>query len=129
MKVLVALILIAVGLLPIAASATPPTPSPASPMVKEIQEVVDASRQAVAQLTTERAQTTDPVRIQAIDAEASKIKQEVRLEIFRIQLRHYRAAGNYKAVAKLEAVIEKITAPAPKGQPQPRPTPDQLRRR
>lgn len=94
------------------ADATAPTPAerPMSPMMAEIVAAVDASHLAVAELSREIAQTTDQGEVLALQREVSRLKNEMRLETLRIQLRYAEAEGRTEAVATLERLLAGPTA-------------------
>ena len=96
-----------------AADATAPTPAERTvcSMMAEIAAAVDASHQAVAELSREIARTTDQGEALALQREVMRLKDEMRLETIRIQLRYAEAEGRTEAVATLERLLAGPTPP------------------
>ena len=103
---------------PVVASNVAVAPS----LIQELHAASAQTRSQIAALADERADTLNPARRETIDLEIVRLKKESNLEFYRIQLRHFQAAGNSEAVAALELVLDKMINPPRLAQPQERPT-------
>jgi hypothetical protein len=119
-----AILLLNASLVLCAAAADAPvaTPRPVSPMMAEITTAVTASQAAVAELSRGLATAVDQEAVLAIQRESARLKQEARLETFRIQMRYAAAEGRTEAVTRLERLLSDLTTPRAAGIPQ-RPAP------
>lgn len=97
---------------PLETAAPPPVPAPRqqTPMMAELSAAMDASRDAVAELSRglEHAANTD--EIMALQREITRIKDEARIETFRIQLRYAVAEHRSEDAARLESLITALNS-------------------
>lgn len=103
-------------------------PRPVPSMMQEINDSMAASREAIAALSANLAPNSGPQEILAAQREITRIKQEARLDLFRIQLRYAIAEGRTEAVAELKEVITELTTPQPVAVPA-RPAPVRVENR
>jgi len=99
-----------------------------TPMMAEIEALLKAEAEALADLNASFQQARDETEALAVQEEISRIKVETELNILRVQIRHARAAGHEDVAVKLEAAIEKMTNPPEVREPQPRSVADGSRR-
>ena len=108
--------------------ASAPTAPELSPMMVEINALLDAERLALADCRLEMDRATDMERRVELMERIHELKTGTELEILRVQLRYAREAGRLDTVQELEEAIEFMTDPRPVPAPEPRPRPDPDRR-
>ena len=89
-------------------------------MMVEIEALLAAEAEAVADLHARFQATTNETAALAIMMEIGRVKVETELNILRVQIRYARADGRVDVAEELEAAIEKMTSPPEIHQPQPR---------
>lgn len=119
-----AILLLSSSLVLCAAAADAPaaTPQPVSPMLAEITAAMTASQAAVAELSRGLSGAADQAAVLEVQREIARLKQEARLETFRIQMRYAAVEGRTEAAARLERLLSDLTSPRAADIPQ-RPAP------
>ena len=82
-----------------------------SPMMQDIQAVVEQSRTQAQELESRVALASDEESILAIQREIEELAQETELEILRVQVRHARLDGREELATKIEQDIADIQNP------------------
>ena len=104
-------------------AVAPALARPLSPLMIEINAVLEANRIEIEALTARYKAAADEREAVAAMQEVIRVKREADLEILRIQLRHARQEGRDDSVARLEEAIRLMTAPRPAIEPRYRPAP------
>jgi hypothetical protein len=103
-----------------------PAVRPLSPMMIEIEQVLENQKLAVAELRSELSRTTDGGRKIELLHTIHQLKADAELEILRVQLRYARREGRLETVQKIEEAIEYLTGPRPVPAAEPRTPPDRV---
>ena len=101
----------------------PPTAQP-SPMMRQIQDVLDMQQTTVAQLEDRFQAVTDEATALAIQREIRAILIQTELDILRIQADFARREGRDAVVRAIEISIERMISPPPPQAPTDRPAPE-----
>jgi hypothetical protein len=100
-------------------------PQELSPMMREIVAACDASQIAVDALTQQIAATTDATAALALQRQVEQMRSQLEIELLQIQARYARQEGRLADAAEIEAAIEQMMAPRPRGVTVPRALPDE----
>jgi hypothetical protein len=103
-------------------------PEKHSPMMREIIAAWEASQVAVAAVEQQISATTDPMAALALQRQVEEMREQVEVELLRIQARYARQEGRLDDAAQIDAAIAEMTAPRPRGVPVDRPLPDDRNR-
>jgi hypothetical protein len=82
-----------------------------SPMMMEIQAVVELGRSQTLELESQAAGAPDEESILDIQRQIEELAQETELELLRVQVRHARLAGREELASKIEQDIADIQNP------------------
>ncbi len=110
------------------ADAQPAPERELSPMMVEIESLLEAEKLAVEERRVQMTQTTDMAQRVALMDEIHQLKTDTELEILRVQLRYAQQEGHLDTAQEIEAAIEFMTGPRPVPAPEPRPAPDSAHR-
>ena len=116
------LLLIFLLLVPALATGTE-QPASLSPRIAEISAVIETARAQVEDLSAQSREAVSPEEARRLQGEIMRIKRESHLEVLAIQLRYAEQEGRTGDAEELRQTIERMTAPQPAGESQPRPTP------
>jgi hypothetical protein len=102
--------------------------APSSPMMIEIQALLEETNAAVADLAGQVANAASEEIARDLQLRIEQLKRDSELAILDIQLRYAREAGQVELAAQIEETIARIVnPPAPTAPPEPRPVPDNQR--
>lgn len=87
---------------------------------RELAELRTSQQAQLEEIAQRLRQTTDPQQELPLQLELDAAKQEVELELLRLQMRHAQAAGRTEVVEKIQQAITQITSPQPVIEPQDR---------
>jgi hypothetical protein len=106
--------------------ATEPTKpvEPQSCLVEEIARVFEAEQVALAGLRERLAAAEDEETYDAVMRETEAVKLKTQITIIELQIAHARETGQADQIRRLEAAVEALKTPPPRGVPQPRPAPE-----
>ena len=105
-----------------------PEQTQASPMITEIQAVLETNRLEIADLAAQGPAYPGHEADQALQKQIAQLKQQAELDILAIQARYARAAGNEDLAQQIDAAIAAIISPpAPAAPAEVRPAPDTQR--
>jgi hypothetical protein len=94
-----------------------------SPMLQEILAAWDASQVAVAALDQSFRAASDATTALAIQRQIEDLRQQTEVRILGIQAKYARQEGRIEDAEEIEAAIEEMTTPTPRGEPVDRPAP------
>jgi hypothetical protein len=109
-------------------TGAPVLPAPSSPMMAEIQALLEETNAAVADLAGQVAAAASEEIARDLQLRAEQLKRDTELAILNIQLRYAHEAGQAELAAQIEETIARITnPPAPTAPAEPRPAPGNQR--
>jgi hypothetical protein len=88
-----------------------PRPDPRAPMLAEIHTAMTEEKATLAELRAELIAAPTDAAAAAVIARIGTVKQDVQLEILRIQLRYARERGRERQAQQIERAIAKIFSP------------------
>jgi hypothetical protein len=105
------------------APLSPALKAPASPMMIEMQAVMTAEREKVAELRARADKASTPDEAVAIQREIERVKFDSEISLLRVQAKHARAAGRTQVATSIEAAINELLSPPKLAAPAARPVP------
>jgi hypothetical protein len=92
-------------------------------MMAEMQAVLAAERERVAELRLRGDKAATPDEAVAIQREIERVKFDTEISLLRVQAKHARAAGRTQVAARIEAAINELLSPPKPAAPADRPVP------
>jgi hypothetical protein len=105
------------------APAVAPKPRPLSPMMAEMQTVLAAESERLAELKLRAGKAPTPDDALAIQREIERVKFDTEVSLLRVQAKHARQAGRTEVASRIESAIADLVNPSKPVAPAARPVP------
>jgi len=99
-----------------------------SPRMQVLRSLLAAEEARLAELQSRLDAAPDAAAALAIQREIERVKQQTEVELLAAQAGFAREAGQEEKAAAIEAAIDELTSPRPRGVPQDRPAPVETQR-